>query len=96
MLKNFTNTFPKIIGVTGTFGSGKDSLCEYLVKKYGYLHVPTRETVQEFALQKYNSTERPILYKTANELRDAYGAGILSQLALFSFTKSAKNIKESA
>lgn len=93
MPKNSTSTSAKIIGVAGTFGSGKDTLCDHLVEKYNYLHIATRDIVKEFALKKYGSVERPVLYKMANEIREAYGAGILSQLAIFSYTKISDSKK---
>jgi len=82
MLKNCMSTSPRIIGLAGTFASGKDSLAEFLETKYKIKHVSTSDIVREFAQQKYGSIERPVLYKTANELREARGAGVLSEIAI--------------
>lgn len=76
------STSPKIIGLAGTFASGKDSLARFLEEKYQIKHISTSDIVREFAQEKYGSIERPILYKTANELREARGAGVLSEIAL--------------
>lgn len=76
------NTSPRIIGLAGTFASGKDSLARFLEEKYYIKHVSTSDIVREFAQEKYGSIERPILYKTANELRETRGAGVLSEIAL--------------
>lgn len=73
---------PLIIGLAGTFASGKDSLARHLEEKFNIKHISTGDIVRTYAQEKYGSIERPVLYKTANELRDAKGAGILSQLAL--------------
>lgn len=84
MLKNsmITSSKPKIIGLAGTLASGKDSLAQYLVDKYKYCHVSTGDLVREVAKQKYGSIERPVLYKTANELREERGHGVLGEMAL--------------
>ncbi len=76
------NTSHKIIGLAGTFSSGKDSLARFLEEKFSIKHISTSDIVREFAQEKYGSIERPVLYKTANELREERGAGILSQIAI--------------
>lgn len=72
----------KIIGLAGTFASGKDSLARFLEERYRIKHISTSDIVREFAQEKYGSIERPVLYKTANELRETRGAGVLSQIAI--------------
>lgn len=72
----------KIIGLAGTFASGKDSLARFLEEKYRIKHISTSDIVRELAQAKYGSIERPVLYKTANELRETRGAGVLSEIAL--------------
>lgn len=79
-----------IIGLAGTFASGKDSLAQFLEEKYQIKHVSTSDIVRELAQQKYGSIERPILYKTANELRNSRGAGVLSEIALERYASYAK------
>jgi dephospho-CoA kinase len=71
-----------IIGLTGTFAGGKDTLAKYLRDEFGYNHASTSDIVRKFAKEKYGSIERPILNKTATELRHTRGAGILAELAL--------------
>lgn len=72
----------KIIGLAGTFASGKDSLARFLEEEHQIKHISTSDIVRAFAQEKYGSIERPILYKTANELRESRGAGVLSEIAL--------------
>lgn len=81
----------KIIGVAGSFASGKDTIADYLVKEQGFYHVSTSDLVRKAAMAKYGSIERPILYKTANEIRHANGHGALSQMALDEY----ETVKES-
>lgn len=77
-----TSAKPIIVGLAGTFASGKDSLARHLEEKFSIKHISTGDIVRTYAQEKYGSIERPVLYKTANELREARGAGILSELAL--------------
>lgn len=73
---------PIIIGLAGTFASGKDSLARFLEEKYRIKHISTSDIVREFAQEKYGSIERPVLYRTANELRESRGAGVLSEISI--------------
>jgi dephospho-CoA kinase len=72
----------KYIGLAGTLASGKDTIADWLEQEHGYYHVSTSDLVREIALERYGSIERPILYKTANELRNEQGHGALSHIAL--------------
>jgi len=73
---------PVIYGLAGTFASGKDSLARHLEEKYNIKHISTGDILRTYAQQKYGSIERPVLYKTANEMRETMEPGILSILAL--------------
>lgn len=73
---------PKIIGLAGALASGKDSLANYLVDHHQFCHVSTGDLVRQVAMKRYGSIERPILYKTANELRNERGHGVLGEMAL--------------
>ena len=71
-----------IIGLSGTFASGKDTLAHHLLQKHNFMHVSTGDMVRAVAEAEYGNTERPTLVKTANELRDKRGPGVLAELAL--------------
>ncbi|NCU30649.1 hypothetical protein EOL73_03330 [Candidatus Saccharibacteria bacterium] len=73
---------PQIIGITGTFASGKDTIAEYLVKDFGYTHVSTNDFVREAAMKEYGSIERPILNKVATEHRKKDGPGVFVEMGL--------------
>lgn len=73
---------PELIGVSGTFGSGKDVLAELLEREYEFTHVSTSDLVREEAMRRYGQIERPILRKTAEECRQQNGAGYFVQLGL--------------
>ncbi len=84
MPKHFTTISSKVplIGLTGTFAGGKDTLAKYLCSELGYNHISTSDIVRKFSKEKYGSIERPFLNKTATELRHTRGAGVLAELAL--------------
>jgi dephospho-CoA kinase len=71
-----------IIGLSGTFASGKDTLAHHLAATKNFLHVSTGDMVRAVAEAQYGAIDRPILVKTANELRDKRGPGVLAELAL--------------
>lgn len=79
---NTSNKTTAIIGIAGTFASGKDTVAHQLVADHGYTHVSTGDMVRKVAMEKYGSIERPVLFKTATELRYAFGAGALVLEAL--------------
>jgi len=70
-----------IIGLAGTFASGKDTLADW-VEQHGFYHVSTSDMVREGCQQEYGSTDRKDLYEYANETRSKEGAGIFVQKAL--------------
>ena len=75
----------KIIGIAGTFASGKDTLAEYIAKKHGYLHVSTGDLIRDETKKRGHSIHRDNLVWVANELRATKGAGIFVEQALAKF-----------
>lgn len=73
---------PQLIGLAGTFASGKDTLAKYLVEDFAYEHASTSDMVRKIAAQRYGSVERPVLLRTAEEERRRRGAGAFVQEAL--------------
>lgn len=82
-----------IIGLSGTFASGKDTLAHHLAQKFNFLHVSTGDMVRAVAEAEYGSIERPVLVKTANELREKRGPGVLADLALEKYETEKKEYK---
>lgn len=62
-----------ILGVTGTFASGKDTVAEILESDYNVYHVSTGDIVREKAMELYGNKERETLHKTATEFRQNEG-----------------------
>lgn len=70
-----------IIGVTGSYGAGKDSFAEILVEK-NFFHVSFSDILRE-ELQKHGKKiSRDNLIRIGNEMRERFGADILARKAL--------------
>lgn len=71
-----------IIGVTGTFGSGKDTVASVLEKDYNLLHVSTSDIVREKSMERHGSIERnPYLQETATYYRKEFGGDYFARQA---------------
>jgi len=70
-----------IIGLTGTKGSGKGTVADYLVSK-GFHYFSLSEIVREEARKKYATPMAKQLIETGNLLRETGGPGILSEMLL--------------
>ena len=73
---------PELIGLAGTFASGKDTLASRLVLDHDYVHVSTGDMVRKVARQERGSIERPVLHEAADAHRKDDGAGYFAQQAL--------------
>lgn len=77
-----TSSNPAVIGLSGTFASGKDTLARQLEADFGYTHVSTADIVRRVAMEERGSIERPVLFEVASKHRREDGAGYFAQLAL--------------
>ncbi|MEM4259787.1 MAG: deaminase [Candidatus Woesearchaeota archaeon] len=71
-----------IVGVTGFFGSGKDSFAEYLVKKKNFEHISLSDMIRQEILKRKQKITRDKLREVGNELRTKYGSGVLALKAI--------------
>jgi dephospho-CoA kinase len=76
------NNPSRIVGLTGTFASGKDTLANYLVTEKNFIHFSTSDILRQEALRLRGSTERPVLFEVANQLRHERGADVFVQISL--------------
>lgn len=76
-----SNKLPDLIGIGGTFASGKDSFARELEDRK-FNHSSTSDMVRAVAKEKYGNIERETLRKTAIESREEFGAGIFVERAL--------------
>jgi dephospho-CoA kinase len=83
-----------IIGIAGTFASGKDSLANYLADNFAFMHVSSGDIVRHIAMAKHGSKSRDVLVVTANELRATGGPGVLIDKAveMFMAQNDSKNL----
>lgn len=70
-----------IIGITGTVGSGKDTVADYLIKK-GFFYLSLSDLIREECSKKNKYHGRDDLIKMGNQLREKYGPGVLAKMAL--------------
>lgn len=76
-----------IIGVTGWFASGKDTVCDYLEKK-GFQKISLSDIIREHCTKKGIEHTRDNLRDMGNMLREKYGANYLAEEALKRMKKS--------
>jgi len=70
-----------IIGVTGTFASGKDTISEYLQQK-GFFHFSLSDAIRDECDKRGLPKDRDTLIKLGNELRSTLGNDILARRAV--------------
>ncbi len=70
-----------IIGLTGTFGAGKDLIARYLESK-NFQHLSTADILREEVLKKGLSLERETLRTFSNELKKTKGGDYLAREAV--------------
>ncbi|MCB0510339.1 MAG: AAA family ATPase [Chitinophagales bacterium] len=72
-----------IIGITGTIGSGKDTLMELLKNEYGFKHFSVRQYLTEKLTEQGLEINRTNMTNLANSLREEnHPAYIIEQLFL--------------
>ena len=67
-----------IIGITGYYASGKDTVGNYLIKR-GFQHFSLSDEIREEAKRKKIKITRDNLIKLGNELREKFGPAILAE-----------------
>ncbi len=77
-----------VIGLIGLVGSGKDTVSEYLISKYGYKMVGMGDIVRELATKLGRSHNRDDLQRTQKEYRERYGDEYFGSLVVEKIKKS--------
>ncbi len=86
-----TSNKPRIIGVAGTLGSGKDTVGDMLEERHGFFHVSTSDMLRAAKKKKYGDSPKALLLRNdpfANELRATKGPGVLVELAHDEYAKN--------
>ncbi|MBU5537594.1 MAG: AAA family ATPase [Candidatus Aenigmatarchaeota archaeon] len=83
----------KIIGLTGTIGSGKDVAREILEKKFNTVSVKLSDLLDYSSLKKRGiNITRKIQQDLGDQLRQKYGTHVLAKIAI-EFMKKNDNVK---
>src|SRR5579875_3462272 len=64
----------KLVGLSGTLGSGKDTAANHLVNEHGFMHVSLGDVLRVEARRQGRDTERPTLIEIGMRLREKYGS----------------------
>ena len=78
-----------IIGLTGTFAAGKDTVAEHLMTK-GFEHYSTGDQIREIAEERGIKQSRDVLRELGNELRDEHGSEYLCRRIIEEKAKTDK------
>ncbi len=70
-----------LIGLTGLYCSGKDTVADYLMSK-GYGHFSLSDMIREEAKVRGTEVTRENLINLGNELREKFGPGVLGERAI--------------
>ncbi|MDR3307158.1 MAG: AAA family ATPase [Endomicrobium sp.] len=76
-----------IIGLTGSYCSGKDTIADYMSKKYGYKHFSLSDVIREIMKEVGIEPTRENLIAFGAKLREENGNGVLAKKVL----EKAKN-----
>lgn len=79
---------PKIVGIAGTNGSGKDTLGEILAQKHNWLFVSGADFLRDEARKRGLPIEREVLRTISAEWRRKHGLGVLVDKAVDLFKQS--------
>jgi len=72
----------KVVGLTGTIGSGKNLVKEILMRKFNCYHVTLSDVIRGEMERKKHTFNRTTLQEMGNEMRRSYGSHILAMLAV--------------
>ncbi len=82
---------PFVIGITGTFGSGKSTAASFL-SSHSYHQISLSSFLEEEAQKrKKKRITRRLLQDIGNEWREKYGRGVLAKKAIEYIEKSSKS-----
>jgi len=85
------STFPKIIGISGTNGSGKDSLGLSLQDRYGYMFVSVTDLLRDELRRRNLPIIRANMRMVSAQWRREFGGGVLIEKAISSWHQFRPN-----
>jgi dephospho-CoA kinase len=84
-------TFMLIIGITGTLGSGKGTIVDFLVQGKGFLHYSVRAFVSQEIVRRGMAVNRDSMVVVANDLRAKHGPSYITDQLYEKAEKEGKN-----
>lgn len=81
-----------LIGITGTFGSGKGAVVDYLVSKKGFRHVSARQIWTQELEARGLPVNRDSMTALANEMRAEHGPAYFMEQALATVKDPCENV----
>jgi len=84
-------TYP-IIGLGGTNGSGKDTVANFLVDRFGYLFVSGSGLLRQEARRRDLPVEREVLRSISAEWRRQSGLGVIIDKAVEAYESSSEQL----
>lgn len=87
------NNALQIIGLSGTNGSGKDTIGELLAEKHGYLFISGSDLIRDEARARGLPVTREVLRTISAEWRREHGLGAIIDMAVEKFKASGKEYK---
>lgn len=72
----------KVIGLTGTMGSGKNTIKQLIMHKFNCYHVTLSDVIRGEIEKRRGIFDRTALQDMGNEMRKKYGTHILAMLAV--------------
>jgi dephospho-CoA kinase len=70
-----------LIGISGSFASGKDLIAELLAARKSYIHISSSDMVRAAAKSAGVGSDRTVLRPFANKMRKKYGAEYFTKIA---------------
>jgi dephospho-CoA kinase len=80
-----------IIGITGTIGSGKGTIVEQLVSRYGYIHASARNLITDEVKKRGLPVNRDSMQQVANDLRKTRSPSYIAETLYSEAEASGKN-----
>lgn len=84
---------PKIIGISGTNGSGKDTIGHLLADKHNFLFISVSDILRQELKRQGSTLSRENMRELSAQWRRVYGTGVLVDKALEVFTPLQKKYK---
>ncbi|MBI4018768.1 MAG: AAA family ATPase [Candidatus Aenigmarchaeota archaeon] len=82
----------KIIGIIGRIGAGKDTVAEYIARKYGYAVVAFRDAVKEVTEKEGLELTRANMQAVSKKYRDRYGGDYFTNIIMKKVAESGPKI----